>query len=135
MGKGRASSYREVVDRMLALSGGRQCDLAEALGVSPQSVSKKVRGESALLLSDLEKLSAHYDVPMDYFFGGREELPPELKKVFARAIDDSAPLRNLILRLGGLPDDALEHVASLVEAIRLCVPGRDRQDREQHDRS
>ncbi|MHC4250025.1 MAG: helix-turn-helix domain-containing protein [Planctomycetota bacterium] len=57
--------YTMYGERISAL--GKQAVLAKALGLSQQTVSKKLRGECAILLSDLEKLSKKFKKPMRYF--------------------------------------------------------------------
>jgi transcriptional regulator with XRE-family HTH domain len=57
--------YTKYGERIAAL--GLQRDLAKVLGVSQQTVSKKLRGDIRLFVSDLEKLSKRYKVPMTYF--------------------------------------------------------------------
>ena len=47
-----------------------QWALADVLGVTQQTISKKLRGETAILVSDLEKLARHYKIHMTYFFEG-----------------------------------------------------------------
>ncbi|MHC5054595.1 MAG: helix-turn-helix domain-containing protein [Planctomycetota bacterium] len=62
---------------------GRQVDLAKALGMSQQTVSKKLRGECAILLSDLERLAMKYNLSLTWFFEGygRKDLPSDKVKV------------------------------------------------------
>ena len=44
-----------------------QAEIAKALGVSQQTVSKKLRGECGLYVTDLEKPSKAFGKPMRYF--------------------------------------------------------------------
>jgi len=44
-----------------------QVEIATVLDLTQQSVSGKLQGKIAVLLSDLEKLAEHYDVPLLYF--------------------------------------------------------------------
>jgi transcriptional regulator with XRE-family HTH domain len=84
------------VGRRIAALARRQKDIARTLGISQQSVSKKLRGETAILLSDLEALSEAYNVPLTYFF---EEGPAE--PAYAIAADgirkEPGPLRELVV--------------------------------------
>lgn len=70
----RVCAYTEIGRRIAAL-GKRQRHLAAVLSVSQQTISKRLRGETAILLSDLEKLGKHYDVPLTYFFEEEESSP------------------------------------------------------------
>ena len=63
----KVRDYTAIGDRITTL-GKRQREIAGVLGVSQQTVSKKLRGETAILLSDFEKIAAHYKVPLTYFF-------------------------------------------------------------------
>ena len=66
--KRRIRRYSRIGTRLAEL--GRQADLAKALGVSQQTVSKKLRGECAIMLSDLERIAKKFKVPITWFFEG-----------------------------------------------------------------
>ena len=51
---------------------GKQYELARLLGVSQQTISKKLRGECAILVADLEKLARRLHVPIGAFFAWDE---------------------------------------------------------------
>jgi transcriptional regulator with XRE-family HTH domain len=53
--------------------------VAKALGISQQTVSKKLRGETAILLSDLERIARKFKLPVTWFFEGygRKDLPSD----------------------------------------------------------
>ena len=61
----RRGQYTKYCERIAAL--GIQREIAKVLGISQQTVSKKLRGDIRLFVSDLEKLSKRYKVPMTYF--------------------------------------------------------------------
>jgi transcriptional regulator with XRE-family HTH domain len=88
-------AYTEIGKKIAAL-GKRQKNIARSLGVSQQTVSKKLRGECAIMLSDLEMLSKAYGVSLTYFF---EEGPgdPELAAVRERLRCERGPLRDLVV--------------------------------------
>ncbi len=46
-------AYTEIGKRIVALGENRQKNIARVLGMSLESVSKKLRGRTAILLSDL----------------------------------------------------------------------------------
>jgi len=75
--KYRVRAYCRIGRRLAEL--GRQRELAKALGVSQQTVSKKLRGETAISLSDLERIAKKYNVPFTWFFEGygRKEHPSD----------------------------------------------------------
>jgi DNA-binding XRE family transcriptional regulator len=65
-GRGRRHApYTKYGERISAL--GTQAVLAKALGMSQQTISKKLRGKCAIFVSDLEKLSKKFKKPMRYF--------------------------------------------------------------------
>jgi transcriptional regulator with XRE-family HTH domain len=66
--KNRVRRYVRIGHRLSEL--GRQVDLAKALGVSQQTISKKLRGECAIMLSDLERLARKFKVSVTWFFEG-----------------------------------------------------------------
>ena len=69
--------YTRIGHRIAEL--GRQVDLAKAFGLSQQTVSKKLRGEAAILLSDLERVAKKFNLPMTWFFEGykAKDLPSD----------------------------------------------------------
>jgi len=123
MRKRQGPAYKKVGKRIATLGQGRHGEIAQVLGISRQSVSKKLRGERAILLSDLAKLSKHFDVPLAYFFEEPEhrEMSPELAAACARAKESSGPFRDIVVRLSKLPDAVLEYVAPIISAIDRSV--------------
>ena len=61
----RHRPYTKYGDRIAAL--GVQREIAGALGVTQQTVSKKLQGQTVLTVPDLEKLSKKFNLPMTYF--------------------------------------------------------------------
>ncbi|MCK5642701.1 MAG: helix-turn-helix transcriptional regulator [Gammaproteobacteria bacterium] len=61
------AAYNELGTRIMGCFK-TQRELAKMLGISQQTVSKKLRGQTAVMLADLEKLSKHLGVPMAAFF-------------------------------------------------------------------
>jgi transcriptional regulator with XRE-family HTH domain len=94
-------AYTEVGKRIAAL-GKRQKHIARVLGVRQQSVSKKLRGGSAILLSDLEKLSEAYGVPLTFFFEDKP-LDPEFAVAVEHIKTDGGPMRDLVVFARQLP--------------------------------
>jgi transcriptional regulator with XRE-family HTH domain len=70
------------IGRRIASVGKRQVAIAKALKISQQTVSKKLRGETAILLRDLEKLAKYYKVPMTFFFE-----PEDMNPAVSNALD------------------------------------------------
>ena len=79
--KRRIRNYTRIGHRISEL--GRQHVLAKAMGISQQTVSKKLRGETAILLADLERIAKKFSVPVTWFFEGygRKDLPSDKIKV------------------------------------------------------
>jgi transcriptional regulator with XRE-family HTH domain len=61
----KIGKYTAVGKRIATL--GRQVDIAKALGVSQQTVSKKLRGEVIVTLPDLERLGKKFGKPVCFF--------------------------------------------------------------------
>ncbi len=76
--RARIRAYVRIGRRLATL--GAQGELAKVLGLTQQTVSRKLRGESAILLSDLETLARKYRKPMTWFFEGygRADLPSDM---------------------------------------------------------
>ena len=70
------------VGKRIASLGKRQHAIAKALKISQQTVSKKLRGETAILLSDFEKLAKYYKVSVTYFFE-----PEDMSPVVSNALE------------------------------------------------
>ncbi len=79
--KRRIRKYNRIGHRIAEL--GTQAVVAKALGISQQTVSKKLRGETAILLSDLERIAKKFKLPVIWFFEryGRKDLPSDKVKV------------------------------------------------------
>ncbi len=100
----------------IAAIGKRQRELARVLRVSQQTISKKLRGETAIMVSDLEKLGKHYKVPLTYFFE-EEELRPELTSALARARRGSVAFQDLVIMLGSLSAADIERVLEVARVM------------------
>ena len=114
------AAYTPIGRRIAALGRGRQRELAKVLGMSQQSVSKKLRGETGLLVTDLVRLSRHYGVPPGYFFKDYEQ-EPQLEALAMSERVKTAPhlVQEAITKLLEIPASALERVLPL-----LCVVAR-----------
>jgi transcriptional regulator with XRE-family HTH domain len=112
------------VGRRIAELGGRQHKIARVLGVSQQTVSKKLRGETAILLSDLETLARHYRVPVSYFVE-EEPAPPELVAAWNRVKKAPAPIQELFVLASALPPQAAEKVLAVARVMGKGSGGPD----------
>ncbi len=88
--------YTEVGKRIAAL-GKRQKNIARSLGVSQQTVSKKLRGECAIMLSDLEMLSKAYGVSLTHFFEEEDPGDPKLAAALEHIRCERGPLQDLVV--------------------------------------
>ncbi|MEI7030698.1 helix-turn-helix transcriptional regulator [Streptomyces pratensis] len=52
------------VAALMHLTGERQADLAAGLGLNQTQISRKQAGTTAWSLADVDKLSAHYGIPV-----------------------------------------------------------------------
>ena len=89
------------VGRRIASVGKRQHAIAKALRLSQQTVSKKLRGETAILLSDLEKLAKYYRVPVTYFFEP-EDVSPAVSNALEAIRNKPGPHHELAAVVAGL---------------------------------
>jgi transcriptional regulator with XRE-family HTH domain len=76
----RIRNYCRIGRRLAEL--GPQRVLAKALRISQQTVSKKLRGETAILLADMERIARKFKLPMTWFFEGygRKDFPSDMVK-------------------------------------------------------
>ena len=63
----RGSNYTAIGRKIRNISKN-QSEIARVLGLTQQSVSGKFNGKIAISVVDLEKLSAHFNCPIIYFF-------------------------------------------------------------------
>ncbi|GGV08162.1 hypothetical protein GCM10010275_55460 [Streptomyces litmocidini] len=59
-----AACSRLTVTALIYAMGERQADLAEAVGITQRQVSRKQSGTALWSLDDLDRLSAHYGIPV-----------------------------------------------------------------------
>ena len=111
----KVRAYTDIGYRIADL-GKRQRQIAKVLRVSQQTVSKKLRGETAILLSDLQKLAAHYKVPLTYFFE-EEGAPAELAAAWERVRSGPVVLKEITVMLSRLPESAIQRVHELTKFI------------------
>ena len=111
----KVRAYTAIGDRISTL-GRRQREIAAVLSVSQQTVSKKLRGETAILLSDLEKLGEHYKVPLTYFF---EEEPgsPELVVAWERIRATPGPIQDLVVLLSQLSSGDVRRIHEIARVV------------------
>ena len=101
------------VGKRIASVGKLQNAIAKALKVSQQTVSKKLRGETAILLSDLEKLSTYYKVPVTYFFEP-EDMSPAVSNALEAIRNKPGPHQELATAIGKLSAKAAEKLLAKV---------------------
>ncbi len=75
--RGPNRQYTRLGRRIVAL-GDKQLAIGRVLGVTQQTVSKKLLGETGISIVDLEMLAVHYGVHMTYFF---EDWTPPTRKI------------------------------------------------------
>jgi len=117
----RHRPYTSYGKRIAAL--GTQAEIAEAMGLSQQTVSSKLRGRSETTLPDLEKIARHYSVPMTYFF---EDGPcdPELYRVEEIIRSGPGPLSDLAESACSLSSRDHEALLAVAKGMALKSAGR-----------
>ncbi len=95
------------VGKRIAFLGKRQQAIAKALRISQQTVSKKLRGETAILLSDFEKLSKYYKVPLTFYFEP-EDMSPAVSNALEAIRNKPGPHQELATVVGKLSTKAAE---------------------------
>ncbi len=124
----KVKAYTDI-GRRIADLGQRQRALAKVLRVSQQTVSKKLRGETAILLSDLVRLASHYKVPLTYFVE-KEAATGELARAFERVKKGSAAVKELVTLASRLPGSSLERVLELAKSVTQGSKGSRRAAKE-----
>ncbi|KQX44542.1 helix-turn-helix domain-containing protein (plasmid) [Streptomyces anulatus] len=66
---------RLTVAALMHLTGERQADLAAGLGLNQTQISRKQAGTTAWSLSDVDRLSAHYGIPVGDLLVGVKGAP------------------------------------------------------------
>jgi transcriptional regulator with XRE-family HTH domain len=119
--------YSRVGERIASLAG-TQREVGRVLGITQQCVSKKLRGETAILLSDLEKLARHYEVPMTFFFEGPAD-PPKPARCREGLPGMPREIQELVCLAGALTRDELGRLLTMAELLagdrrRTCPPAQ-----------
>ena len=78
-GKRMVRRYTNIGERIASLDLN-QAELGKMMRVSQQTVSKKLRGETAILLADLERLARKLGVAVGWFFKGYKGMPSAMPK-------------------------------------------------------
>ncbi len=123
----KVRAYTDIGFRIAEL-GERQRKLAKVLRVSQQTISKKLRGETAILLSDLERLASHYKVAMTYFFE-KEAASGELAAAWERVKRGSAALKELVILASRMPASSLGKVRELAAFVEQGGKAASRKSR------
>ena len=112
----KVRAYTDIGWRIARL-GKRQHEIARVLGVSQQTVSKKLRGETAIFYADLQALAKHYKVPLTYFVE-EEEKNPDLAKAFLRISRTEGPLQELAILISRLRSADVQRMLEIAKVIR-----------------
>ena len=116
------------VGKQIASLARSQSELGRILGITQQSVSKKLRGESAILLSDLEQLARHYEVPATFFFESSSE-PPMPARCREGLPGMPLEVQELVCLASVLSKDELGRLLAMAELLagdrrRTCAPAQ-----------
>lgn len=79
----------------LAKTKRKQRELGRILGRTQQAISYKLRGESAITCSELEKLAKHYGVSVLYFFEEEDSDGDDLSAACDRVRKKGGPVKEL----------------------------------------
>ncbi|MFF7365447.1 helix-turn-helix domain-containing protein [Streptomyces sp. NPDC008125] len=64
------ATLRLTIGALMRLTGERQADLAAGIGLGQTQISRKLAGSSAWSLNDVDRLSAHYGIPVPDLLAG-----------------------------------------------------------------
>jgi transcriptional regulator with XRE-family HTH domain len=80
----KVGRYTNIGMRIMS-KGGTQAKVAKMMSISQQTVSKKLRGETAILLADLETLAKKMKVSPAWFLEGYDGMPSAMPKKAKKA--------------------------------------------------
>ncbi|MFE7614315.1 helix-turn-helix domain-containing protein [Streptomyces sp. NPDC057496] len=63
-------TLRLTIQALMRLTGERQADLAAGIGLSQTQISRKQSGTAVWSLADIDRLSAHYGIPVPDLLAG-----------------------------------------------------------------
>ncbi|NGO72195.1 helix-turn-helix domain-containing protein, partial [Streptomyces boncukensis] len=69
---GTEAILRVTVDELRRRTGEQQSELAAALGLSPTGLSRRQSGKAAWKLEDVDRLAAHWSIPVPDLLTGTE---------------------------------------------------------------
>ena len=115
----RRRKYTLLGDRIIKVGGGKQMPIAKALGVSQQTVSKKLRGETAILVSDLEKLATAFGVGMDHWFHpfDFDDSDPDLARAIEKFRVNASAYRDAAVMLATLLPHQAEQARKMMGVL------------------
>ena len=115
--------YTPMGARIAELAGpkGAQQKLAGVLGLSQQTVSKKLRGECPIKLQEIERLADHYKVDLDYFLDGHGS--PAFEKAVSVLRAATGPDRRALAEFAAFADG--ENVRRALQVARVFEDSRE----------
>ena len=115
--------YTEVGKRIAALATTQKL-IARALGIGPQTVSRKLLGEVSISVADIETLSTSFKVPMSYFFAD-EKSDPDLEVILKRIRSEDWPLRHFMVLARKLSTRDQKKLLKIAKALEPTASRKD----------
>jgi transcriptional regulator with XRE-family HTH domain len=106
-----ARPIHEKIDRLLSERGRKKKELAEALGISPQTMTDIVKGRSSVTLSHLKGLVKFFHLKADYWIDDTREDPATADMVADANANMDASLAKGALRSGDLQGSGILRIA------------------------
>lgn len=107
---------------MMAESGAKQAEVADAAGVTQSTVSRWLEGQSTPKAEDLYALALHYGISMDWFFGASRRSPADTVQGSVsidalQALADDARAGASAMRVGAERFGRLQEMMPRIQAL------------------
>lgn len=113
----RRSERFGLVGKKVAALAKNQTEISEALGLTPQSVSSRLTEKISWTLTDLTKLSKHFDVP-DFYFIMPESIDAEHARSISEIVNGDPELVSIVSALKDMPRRYVIQAMSHIQLVK-----------------
>ena len=113
----RRSERFGLVGKKVAALAKNQAEIARVLGLTQQSISARLTERTSWSLTDLTKLSKHFDVP-DFYFIMPESIDAEHARSISEIVNGDPELVNIVSALKDMPRRYVMQAMSHIQLVK-----------------